>query len=385
MTKRLGVLTSGGDAPGMNAALRAVVRAALDRGAEIYAIYEGYRGMIAGGDQIRPMTWNSVGGILQRGGTVIGTARCPDFQTRDGRKQAVRNLLEREIDGLVVIGGDGSLTGANLLRQEWAELVAELVDEGAVSADLAERHRALSIAGLVGSIDNDMYGTDMTIGADTALHRITDAVDAITSTAASHQRAFVVEVMGRRCGYLAVMSAIATGAERVYLHEEGVRLADLQQDIQQLIKGFNHGKRLGLLIRSEGANPLYTTQFLAALFEEESGDLFNVRISVLGHLQQGGDPAPFDRILAVRLAARAVERLEEWHAEQPDEAPIVCMGYQHGELTFTPIDEAMRMTDPVYHRPKKQWWMDLRPVARMLAQPDPSIDGVEDEPAVQPL
>ncbi len=230
-----------------------------------------------------------------------------------------------------------------------------------------------------------MPGAQHSIGADTALNSITEVVDKIKQSAVASNRCFVVEVMGRYCGYLALMSAIATGAERVYLHEEGVRLADLQQDIQQLIKGFNHGKRLGLLIRSEGANPLYTTQFLAALFEEESGDLFNVRISVLGHLQQGGDPAPFDRILAVRLAARAVERLEEWHAEQPDEAPIVCMGYQHGELTFTPIDEAMRMTDPVYHRPKKQWWMDLRPVARMLAQPDPSIDGVEDEPAVQPL
>ncbi len=197
-------------------------------------------------------------------------------------------------------------------------------------------------------------------------------MDKIKQSAVASNRCFVVEVMGRYCGYLALMSAIATGAERVYLHEEGVRLADLQQDIAQLIEGFEHGKRLGLIIRNENANPLYTTQFLAALFEEESGDLFNVRISVLGHLQQGGDPAPFDRILAVRLSASAVTYLEQWDMQQTEEPPVLCIGYQRGELIFTPIDAAMHTMDPLLHRPKKQWWMDLRPVARMMAKPDPS-------------
>ena len=242
MNKRLGVLTSGGDAPGMNTAVRAVVRAGLDRGAEVYAIYEGYQGMIDGGERIRPMDWNSVGGILHRGGTVIGTARCMEFQTRAGRRQAVRNLLEHGIDRLVIIGGDGSLTGADTLRREWHELVRELVERGEISNTKAEEHLYLAIAGLVGSIDNDMYGTDMTIGADSALHRITDAVDALTSTAASHQRAFVVEVMGRRCGYLAVMSALATGAEWVLIPESPPDVEDWEAKMcDVLLDGLQDG------------------------------------------------------------------------------------------------------------------------------------------------
>ncbi len=219
MKKRLGVLTSGGDAQGMNAAVRAVVRAALDQGAEVFAIYEGYQGMILGENYIRPANWDMVGGILHKGGTLFGTARSPEFRTREGRRQATRNLLLHEIDRLVIIGGDGSLTGANLLRQEWTDLLQELVDAGEILPEVAAAHPSLAIAGVVGSIDNDMYGTDMTIGADTALHRITEAVDAITSTAASHQRAFVVEVMGRNCGYLALMGALASGADWALIPE----------------------------------------------------------------------------------------------------------------------------------------------------------------------
>ena len=203
--KRIGVLTSGGDAQGMNAALRAVVRAGLDQGAEVYAIYEGYQGLITGGDLIRPFGWNDVGGILQSGGTVIGTARSAAFRTREGRLQAARNLIQRGIAGLVVIGGDGSLTGADLLRAEWPELVQQLLASGQLEGEQAAAQPHLAIVGLVGSIDNDMWGTDITIGADSALHRITYAVDCISSTAASHQRSFVVEVMGRNSGYLALM------------------------------------------------------------------------------------------------------------------------------------------------------------------------------------
>ncbi|MBE0695647.1 MAG: 6-phosphofructokinase, partial [Anaerolineaceae bacterium] len=203
--KVIGVLTSGGDAPGMNAVLRAVVRTALRRGAKIYAIYEGYQGMVDGGTQIRSLDWNDVGGIMQRGGTMIGTARCAEFRTREGRQRAAKNLMERGIDRLVVIGGDGSLTGANIFRQEWPSLLADLVAQGEISEETAAQHPNLAITGLVGSIDNDFSGTDMTIGADTALQRITAALDQIGSTAASHQRTFVVEVMGRNCGYLALM------------------------------------------------------------------------------------------------------------------------------------------------------------------------------------
>ena len=207
--KRVGVLTSGGDASGMNAAVRAVVRTGLDRGLEVYGIYEGYAGLIEGGDRIRPMTWNSVGGIIHRGGTIIGTARSEEFRTREGRLAAARNLLARRHRQ-----PDRHRRRRQPARaptssaREWSGLLDELVAKGAVlGRDVAARHPRLLVVGLVGSIDNDAVGTDMTIGADTALHRITEAIDAISSTASSHRRTFVVEVMGRHCGYLALMSA----------------------------------------------------------------------------------------------------------------------------------------------------------------------------------
>lgn len=741
---RLGVLTSGGDAQGMNAAVRAAVRAALEVGAEVYGIYEGFQGIIEGGNLIRSFSWDSVGGVLQQGGTLLGTARSPDFLHREGRKEAVYNLVQLGMNRLIVIGGDGSLTGAQVLREEWSSLVEELVAEGRLTPPAAEKHSFLAIAGLVGSIDNDMFGTDMTIGTDSALHRITEALDAITSTAASHQRAFVVEVMGhhcgylalmgalasgadfalipesppnvdeweekmcsllrsgremgrrdsivviaegahdrhgnpitsgyvkdvltkylgeearvtvlghvqrggspsaydrvvatllgasaadavlkagpddeavligiqnnkivhqpltdcvaqtkevnrcihecdfeeamqyrgkayidsfrilrtliranprppqpdqkrlrvavmtggapapgmnaatramvrlledsghiplgvkrgcrglingdiqemnwmtvngwaptggselgssrkcpegaemyaaaqslekhrvdaivmiggwagyhaihrlyeerhnfpafnipllcipasinnnlpgselsigadtalnsivevvdkikqsavafnrcfivevmgRYCGYLALMSAIATGAERVYMHEEGITLRDLERDIELLKQGFQQGKRLGLMIRNESANSFYTTPFIAALFDEEGGDLFEVRQSILGHLQQGGNPSPFDRILSARLAWEAVRRIEEMalrrQAKSYAEVGAACLGIQEGDIRSTPLYMVPRLMDAELQRPYEQWWMELRPVARMLAQPGPA-------------
>ncbi len=747
MAKRahLGVLTSGGDAQGMNAAVRSAVRAALESGAQVFGIFEGFQGMIEGGDSIRPFSWDSVGGVLQQGGTLLGTARSPDFLTREGRKEAVLNLLAQGINRLVVIGGDGSLTGAQVLREEWATLAQELVAEGRMAPNVAEEYGFLAVAGLVGSIDNDMFGTDLSIGTDSALHRITEALDAITSTAASHQRAFVVEVMGhhcgylalmgalasgadfalipesppnldaweekmcsilrtgrdigrrdsivvvaegaqdrhgnpissayveevltkylgeearvtvlghvqrggspsaydrvlatllgaaaaeavlnakpsdeavligiqnnkivhksltecvaqtlkvgksihdcdfdaamryrgksysdsfrilrtliranprppepskrrlrvavvtggapapgmnaatravvrlledsghiplgvrrgfrglinddvhemnwmsvngwaptggselgssrkcpegaelyaaaqvlekhqvdaivmiggwagyyavhklyeerhnfpafniplicipasinnnlpgselsigadtalnsivevvdkikqsavalnrcfivevmgRYCGYLALMSAIATGAERVYLHEEGITLRELERDIDLLKEGFEQGKRLGLMIRNETANSFYTTAFIAALFDEEGGDLFEVRQSILGHLQQGGNPSPYDRILAARLAWEAVRRIEEMTQRQSAtsfaEVGAICLGIQEGDVTATPLYRVPRLMDEVHQRPLEQWWMELRPLARMLAQPAPGF------------
>jgi 6-phosphofructokinase 1 len=740
--KRIGVLTSGGDAQGMNAAVRAVVRSGLSLGAEVFAIYEGYKGMVEGGDQIRPIGWNEVGGILHQGGTIIGTARCPEFHQREGRLRAAENLVKYKIDRLVIIGGDGSLTGADVLRQEWSGLLEELVENGRIALAEAQRHELLTIAGLPGSIDNDLSGTDISIGADTALHRITDAIDAITSTAASHQRAFVVEVMGRncgylalmgalasgadwvlipesppnldnwedkmcevlsqgraigrrdsivvvaegaqdrhgrpitsdyvkqvleerlkedarvtilghvqrggvpsvfdrnlstllgdqavktvlddeeagksllvamknneiirvdlatclkktrqvaaavkandfeqamklrgssfresfqvmrtlvraqpheraadrqvlrlaivhgggpapgmntavrvavrlgidkghtilgvyngfkglvndeiaefnwmtvngwaprggselgtnrhvpsgsdfyaiarnleehevdgllviggwaayqaalalyeqrnnfpafnipmiclpatidndlpgtelsvgadtalnsimdavdkikqsavasrrvfvvevmgrRCGYLALMSALATGAERVYIHEEGVSLTDMVHDVDQLITGFKKGKRLGLVIRSEDANRTYSIDFMSALFREESGDLFDVRQAVLGHLQQGGNPKPFDRNLATRLATNCIDILEE--KIMADDKESVCIGLQGGKVNYTSFDDLPRLMDLKNDRPKEQWWLDLRPIARVLAQPGPNVDEV---------
>ncbi len=737
LKKRIGILTSGGDAPGMNAAVRSAVRTALDQGADVFAIYEGYQGMVDGADRIKKMNWDSVGGILQKGGTTLGSARCDDFRTREGRLKAASNLLIHEIDSLIVIGGDGSLTGANLFREEWSSLISELLEKGEIDKEVADRHPNLTIVGLVGSIDNDMYGTDMTIGADTALHRIVEAIDAIFSTAASHQRTFVIEVMGRNCGYLALMSALATGAswllipenppdvddwetkmcetlkagrevgrrasivivaegardrkgnpirsdyvrkvleerlgedtrvtilghvqrggaasgydrnlstimgyaaakeilsatsqsesyligirgnrphheplmhcvkqtqavaeaiknqdyegamqlrgqsfieayktfrtvvrakprqlkpgqkqhrfaimnaggpapgmnitvraairlaldkghimmgvrdgfqgfiegkieelgwmsvtgwaqaggselgtnrkipigrdlyaiartieenkidgilmiggwagyksmyelfrerehfpafdipmiclpasinnnlpgselsigadtalnniveavdkikqsavasnrcfivevmgrhcgyltlmsglatgaERVYLHEEGIKLMDLLEDLAHLVKGFKQGKRLGLMIRNEKANEFYTTSFISALFEEEGGDLFDVRQAILGHLQQGGNPTPFDRIQATRMSAKCIEYLIEKVEEFSSDSNF--LGFQRGELKFFDIEDLPRMIDKDYQRPKKQWWMEMREIARVLAQPAP--------------
>src|SRR5918995_2664676 len=232
----IAVLTSGGDAGGMNPAIRAVVRTALHHGIDVYAVADGYRGLIQGGEAIRRLESADVGGILQRGGTILGTARSLAFQERDGRRRAARNLLDLGVDALVVIGGDGSLTGANLLRQEWPELLSELVDAGEVDPKVAAAHPFLRLVGVVGSIDNDMFGTDMTIGADTALHRITEALDAIHSTAASHQRTFVVEVMGRHCGYLAMMSAIATGAEWVLIPESPPAVEDWESKMVEVLR-----------------------------------------------------------------------------------------------------------------------------------------------------
>lgn len=213
------VLTSGGDSQGMNATVRAVVRTTLSRGADAYTVYEGLQGLVDGGDRLRKADWDSVSGIMHLGGTVIGTARSADFRERSGRLRAARNLIERGIDRLVVVGGDGSLTGTDIFRAEWSGLLSELAATGQISAEQAEAHADLIIAGAVGSIDNDMVGTDKTIGADSAMHRIIEAVDALGSTAASHQRSFVVEVMGRHCGYLTVMCGIAGGADYILIPE----------------------------------------------------------------------------------------------------------------------------------------------------------------------
>jgi 6-phosphofructokinase 1 len=696
----IAVLTSGGDAPGMNAAVRAVVRTALTRGVDVYAIMDGYRGMVAGGDNIRKMGWESVGGILQLGGTVIGTARCDEFRTREGRRKAAHNLIQNDIDRLVVIGGDGSLTGANIFRQEWPDLLSELVDQELINREAARSHPNLFIVGLVGSIDNDMFGTDMTIGADTALHRITEAtgadwvlipedppqkgdwedemcrslksgrevgrqhsivviaegardrfgkpitseytkqvleerlgeevritilghvqrggapsafdrylgtvqgytaveellkskpdqepqlvgirqhgvvrsslvecvaqtqevarviqaqdyetalrmrggsfaesyrifrtilrshpnppetgerrlrfaimhtgglspgmntavraavrlgmdkghtllairrgfhglidgdiselgwmsvsgwvsrggaglgtnrhipagrdfysiaknlethqidglliiggwagyqgayqlfnrrndypsfnipiaclpasidnnlpgtelsigadtalnnivtnVDKIKQSAVASRRCFVVEVMGRDCGYLALFSGLATGAEKAYLPEEEITLAELQRDVADLIDGFKGGKRLGLMIRNEKAGGLYDSNFMSTLFEQEGGDLFDVRQAILGHIQQGGSPSPFDRIQATRLASQSIEFLL---AEVDKPVPAAAaIGLKGGDIQITSIYDFPRLIEPGFQRAKEQWWLKLRQVAATMDQ-----------------
>lgn len=344
--KRLGVLTSGGDAQGMNAAVRAVVRSAIDHGIDVYAIYEGYQGMVEGGEMIRKMGWESVGGILHKGGTIIGTARSDDFRTREGRLRAAYNLLQNEIDSLVVIGGDGSLTGANIFRQEWPELLAELVEKGQISPEVAQRRANLFIAGLVGSIDNDMFGTDMTIGADSALHRITEAVDAITSTAASHQRTFVVKVMGRNCGYLALMGALATGADWVLIPENPPDVDNWEEVMCQRLKaGRKAGRRDTIVIMAEGARDRHGnyigSSYVAKVLEEEMGE--EVRVTVLGHVQRGGAPSAFDRNLGTMLGHAAVETILK---STPEMEPQL-IGLRGNRITTTPLMECVRLTHEV--------------------------------------
>jgi 6-phosphofructokinase 1 len=333
-------MTSGGDAQGMNAAVRSVVRTALARNVQVYAIYEGYQGMVDGGEYIREMNWDSVGGIMHKGGTVIGTARSDDFRTREGRKKAALNLIQRDIDSLVVIGGDGSLTGANIFRQEWRELLAELVAEGALTQAADDKHPNLMIAGLVGSIDNDTYGTDMTIGADSALHRITEAVDAITSTAASHQRTFVVKVMGRNCGYLALMGALATGADWVLIPESPPDVENWEEVMsERLIAGRKAGRRDCIVILAEGARDRQGNHIgsnhVAQVLEKALGE--EVRITVLGHVQRGGSPSAFDRNLGTLLGSAAVDTI----LDSSSDAEPQLIGIRGNRLSHSPLMECV--------------------------------------------
>ncbi len=351
--KSLGVLTSGGDAPGMNAAVRAIVRTALSRGVDIYAIYEGYQGMVDGRDYIRKMTWESVGGILHQGGTIIGTARCPAFRTREGRRQAAYNLLMNGIDGLIVIGGDGSLTGANIFRQEWPELTAELVASGQISQELADAHPQMRIVGLVGSIDNDMFGTDMTIGADTALHRITKAIDAITSTAASHQRSFVIEVMGRNCGYLALMSAVATGAGWLLIPESPPTIDNWEDRMCEVLHAARQaGRRHSLVIVAEGAcdrhgNPI-SSHYVRQVLEDRLGE--DTRVTILGHVQRGGAPSAFDRYLSTLLGYAAVDHIL---SASPESEPQI-IGIRENRVTRSPLVTCVEQTQRIAELIKNQ-------------------------------
>lgn len=305
------VLTSGGDCPGMNASLRAVTRLCLQSGYKVFGVIRGFQGLVEGASSIRPLTWEDVGGILQAGGTVLSTARSREFRTLEGRHQAVAELVSRGIDRLVVIGGDGALTGAQLLFTEWSEHLSALAAAGKVSPASAERYRTLRVVGLPGSIDNDLPGSDVSIGADTALHRIVEAVDRISSTAASHHRIFVVEVMGRRCGYLALMGALATGADVALVPESPLGDSWKDQICERVAASRRAGRSSTIVLVSEGARdhlgqPIRSSevqQLLETRLQEE------VRVSILGHIQRGGAPSAFDRNLATWLAWGAVKAL----------------------------------------------------------------------------
>ncbi len=271
--KAIAVMTSGGDSPGMNAAARAVVRTALHEGVDVYGIYNGYQGML--NEDIEQLNSRSVSDLIQRGGTFLGTARCPEFRTPEGRKKGYENLKKRGIEGLVIIGGDGSLTGGSLLSKE----------------------TGLPIVGLPGTIDNDVWGTDYTIGADTAANTIVEAINKLRDTASAHRRIMIVEVMGRKSGWLAMMTGIAGGAEYVLVPEVKYDLDDMCRELKEAYDG---GKRYSIIVVAEGACDAIG---LAGVVGAKTG--IDTRVSVLGHIQRGGSPTVEDRMKASMLGEKA--------------------------------------------------------------------------------
>jgi 6-phosphofructokinase 1 len=303
--RKIAVLTSGGDAPGMNAAIRAVTRTGIALGWEIFGVRNGYAGLVEGA--IEPLGARDVGGILGRGGTFLGSARLRDFSDEAVRARGLANLRDRGIDGLVVIGGNGSQTGA-----------------------LALAKMGLEVAGVASTIDNDLAGSEITIGVDTALNIALEAIDRLKVTASSHKRAFLVEVMGRNCGYLALNAGIAGGAESVVIPEAEVEPEIIARDIQS---AYDRGKAHALVVVAEGARN--NAVKLAQHFEQHKGRLgFDLRVTTLGHVQRGGVPGAFDRLLATRLAAAAVE-----HLARGEHGKLI--GLVRGEIRGTPLEEVV--------------------------------------------
>ena len=333
----------------MNTAVRTAVRIALDLGHTVIGIRNGVDGLI--NNTVEELGWMSVKGWARSGGSELGTSRRIPGRTDFAAIAATLRL--HGIDGLLIIGG-------------WTAYAAgyTLLQARASNPDLN-----IPVVCLPASISNNLPGSELSIGADTALNAIVEALDKIKQSAVASRRCFVVEVMGSYCGYLALMAGLASGAERVYLNEEGVTLADLKTDVEHLSKGFRRGKRLGLMIRNERANACYTTRFMVNLFEEEGRKLFDVRQAILGHLQQGGDPTPFDRIQATRFARLCIDRLVAEASAGTTGAQAI--GLDHGSVQFQDLAKLPELADIELQRPRKQWWMDLRSVARALAQPGP--------------
>lgn len=309
--KCIGILTSGGDAPGMNAAIRAVTRTAIYNNIEVKGIYRGYKGLLT--NEIVQFKTNSVSNIIQRGGTVLKSARCEEFHSAEGRKTAYENMKKHNIDALVVIGGDGSLTGARFFAQEYN----------------------IPIVGLPGTIDNDLLGTDVTIGYNTALNTIVDAVDKIRDTASSHERLFFIEVMGRNCGALALNSAIAAGAEAAIIPEISIEKDQLHEFISQ---GFRKSKNSSLVLVAESeitGGALQLAERVKSQYPQ-----YDVRVSILGHLQRGGSPTAKDRILASRMGYAAIQALLE------DQRNIM-IGIRNEEIVYVPFSKATKREKPI--------------------------------------
>ena len=307
--KTIGILTSGGDAPGMNAAIRAVTRAGICNGFNIKGIYRGFDGLI--NDDIKPFTTENVSGIIMQGGTILKTARSNDFTTEEGRRKAYENIVKEGINALVVIGGNGSLTGARVFAQEYD----------------------LCCIGLPGTIDNDLYGTDSTIGYDTTMNTIVDCVDRIRDTAQSHERIFFVEVMGRDAGFLAQNSAIAAGAEAAIIPEDST---DVDQLARFMERGIRKSKKSCIVIVSE--SPKCGALYYADRVKKEFPD-YDVRVSILGHLQRGGRPTAHDRILASRTGVGAIDAILQGQRN-------VMIGVRNNEIVYVPLLEAVRSDKP---------------------------------------
>lgn len=300
--KKYAVLTSGGDAPGMNAAIRSVVRTGLSKGWEMYGVRNGYAGLIAG--NFVPLGPRDVGGIMQKGGTMLGSARSLEFKTIDGQRKAIRALNSAGIEGLFVIGGNGSQTGSYMLTK-----------------------LNFPVVGIASTIDNDLFGSEITIGVDTALNVALEAVDRLKVTASSHQRAFLLEVMGRDCGYLALMTALAGGAEAVIIPEVNINPDDVAD---LLMKAYEKGKAHAIVIVAEGAE--YNAEKLSAYYKKHQERLgFDLRVAILGHIQRGGTPSAYDRILASRLGSGAVEAMARGETG-------VLVGWVQSRIKTTPLE-----------------------------------------------
>ncbi|KAA6351094.1 ATP-dependent 6-phosphofructokinase 1 [termite gut metagenome] len=309
--KCVGVLTSGGDAPGMNAAIRAVTRSAIYNGLRVKGIYRGYRGLFT--NEIVEFKSQNVSNIIQQGGTILKTARCQEFTTPEGRKIAHDTMKQQDIDALVVIGGDGSLTGARIFAQEFD----------------------VPCIGLPGTIDNDLYGTDSTIGYDTAMNTIMEAVDKIRDTATSHDRLFFVEVMGRDAGFLALNGAIASGAEAAIIPEFDTKVDQLEELIKN---GFRKTKNSSIVLVAESEITGGAIHYAERVKNEYPQ--YDVRVIILGHVQRGGSPTAYDRILASRLGAAAIDAIM-------DDQRNVMIGIEHDEIVYVPFSKAIKNDKPI--------------------------------------
>lgn len=322
--KRIAVLTSGGDAPGMNAAIRAVVRTGIAKGMEVFGVRHGFGGLLVG--ELVPLGARAVGGIIQHGGTILGSSRCEEFKNEDGQVRALRVLCDNSIEGLVVIGGNGSQAGAYELSR-----------------------RDFPVVGVASTIDNDLPGSEMTIGVDTALNIALEAIDRLKVTASSHHRAFLVEVMGRDCGYIALITGITGGAEAIVIPEA---TTDPEVIATEFRNSYDRGKAHAIVVVAEGAR--YNADGLAEYFQKHQERLgFELRVTKLGHVQRGGAPGVFDRLLATRFGAAAVDQISQGHQG-------VLIGLINGEIGTTPLADVV----------KKKKSLDLRlfDLANILAQ-----------------